>query len=126
MKPAFLALLFAVFSTLRGVVWNNLWWVVVVAGFSTALGMALAVLADLSKGESIAKTLIFMPMAISLVGAAVIWKFVYDVGASRQAPGLLNVLWPGGGIDFIRGTTESGGTIAPWNNLFIMLIMIWI
>jgi ABC-type sugar transport system permease subunit len=123
---AILAVLFAVFTTLRGVVWNNLWWVVVVAGFSTAFGLALAVLADRSRSESLAKTLIFMPMAISLVGAAVIWKFVYDVGSARQAPGLLNVLWPGGSIDFIRGSTESGGTISPWNNFFIMVIMIWI
>ena len=69
------ALLFAVFSTLRGVLWNNLWWVVAVTGLATIIGLLLAVLADRSKSENAAKTLIFMPMAISMVGAAVIWSF---------------------------------------------------
>jgi ABC-type sugar transport system permease subunit len=117
-------LLTAVFSTLRGVIWNNLWWVLVVVGFSTALGLLLAVLADRSRREGMAKALIFMPMAISMVGAAVIWTQVYNVPGS-QAEGLLNVLWPGGPIDFLRGTSP-GGSIAPWNNFFIMLIMVWI
>lgn len=122
---AVLAALMAVFSTLRGVIWNNLWWVVVVAGLATAFGLGLAVLADRSKNESIAKTLIFMPMAISLVGAAVIWKFIYDTPGAGQSEGLLNLLWPGDPIDFLRGTSGSG-SIAPWNNFFIMVIMIWI
>jgi ABC-type sugar transport system permease subunit len=122
---ALLAVLMAVFSTLRGVIWNNLWWVVVVAGFATVFGLALAVLADRSRREATAKTLIFMPMAISLVGAAVIWKFIYDTPGAGQSQGLLNILWPGDPIDFLRGTSGSG-TIAPWNNFFIMVIMIWI
>lgn len=117
-------ILMAVFSTLRGVLWNNLWWVLVVVGLSTAIGLMLAVLADRSRREKTAKALIFMPMAISMVGAAVIWTQVYNVPGS-QAEGLLNVLWPGGPIDFLRGTSP-GGTIAPWNNFFIMIIMIWI
>lgn len=122
---AFVGVLMAVFSTLRGVIWNNLWWVVVVAGLATALGLAFAVLADRSRNENAAKTLIFMPMAISLVGAAIIWKYVYDTPGAGQAEGLLNLVWPGGPIDFLRGTSP-GGTISPWNNLFIMMIMIWI
>ncbi|MDQ3384912.1 MAG: sugar ABC transporter permease [Actinomycetota bacterium] len=126
LAAAVLAVLFAVFSTLRGVIWNNLWWVVVVAGFATAIGLAIAVLADRSKSETLAKTLIFMPFALSLVGAAIIWKYVYDTPGSGQAEGLLNVLWPGKPIDFIRGTRSGGGTIAPWNNFFLMVIMIWI
>jgi alpha-glucoside transport system permease protein len=120
-----LAVLMAVFSTLRGVIWNNLWWVVVVAGLSTVFGLGLAVLADRSRNESVAKTLIFMPMAISMVGAAVIWQFIYDTPGAGQAEGLLNIIWPGPPVDFLRGTTRSG-TIAPWNNFFIMVIMIWI
>lgn len=120
-----IAVLMAVFSTLRGVIWNNLWWVVVVAGLATLFGLGLAVLADRSRSESLAKTLIFMPMAISMVGAAVIWQFIYDTPGAGQAEGLLNLVWPGDPIDFLRGTTSSG-TIAPWNNFFIMVIMIWI
>ncbi len=122
---AVVGVLMAIFSTLRGVVWNNLWWVVVVAGLATVFGLALAVLADRSRSENAAKTLIFMPMAISLVGAAIIWKYIYDTPGSGQAEGLLNILIPGGPIDFIRGSTPTG-TIAPWNNFFIMVIMIWI
>lgn len=117
--------LLAVFSTLRGIIWNNLWWVAAVAGLATLFGLALAVLADRSRNETVAKTLIFMPMAISLVGAAIIWKYIYDTPGAGQAEGLLNVLWPGDPIDFLRGTSGSG-TIAPWNNFFIMAIMIWI
>jgi ABC-type sugar transport system permease subunit len=126
MGAGVIAVLMAVFSALRGAVINNLWWVVVVAGFSTVFGLALAVLADRSRGENLAKSLIFMPMAISLVGAAVIWKYVYDTPGAGQAEGLLNVIWPGGPIDFIRGSAPGGTTIMPWNNLFIMAIMIWI
>ena len=125
MAVAVVAVLLAVFSTLRGIIWNNLWWVAAVAGLATLFGLALAVLADRSKSETAAKTLIFMPMAISLVGAAIIWKYVYDTPGAGQAEGLLNVLWPGGPIDFLRGTSPDG-TIAPWNNFFIMIIMIWI
>jgi ABC-type sugar transport system permease subunit len=122
---AALTVLLAVFSTLRGVVWNNLWWVVVVAGFATVLGLGLAVLADRSRSENMAKTLIFMPMAISLVGAAIIWKYIYDTKGAGQSEGLLNILWTGDQIDFLRGTTTTG-TIIPWNNFFIMVVMIWI
>jgi alpha-glucoside transport system permease protein len=122
---AVIGVLMAIFSTLRGVIWNNLWWVVVVAGLSTIFGLALAVLADRSRSENAAKTLIFMPMAISLVGAAIIWKYIYDTPGAGQAEGLLNIFWPGGPIDYLRGTAPDG-TIAPWNNFFIMVIMIWI
>lgn len=122
---ALIAALLAVFSTLRGVIWNNLWWVASVAGLATLLGLALAVLADRSRRETAAKTLIFLPMAISLVGSAVIWKYLYDPPGAGQAEGLLNVLLPGDPIDFVRGST-AGGTIAPWNNFFLMIIMIWI
>jgi alpha-glucoside transport system permease protein len=125
MAGAVILLLLAVFSTLRGIIWNNLWWVAAVAGLATLFGLALAVLADRSRNETAAKTLIFMPMAISLVGAAIIWKYVYDTPGAGQAEGLLNLLWPGDPIDFLRGTSGTG-TIAPWNNFFIMVIMIWI
>ena len=63
---------------------------------STAMGLAVAVLADRSKNEKIAKSLIFMPLAISLVGASVIWRFMYQPrDASVEQTGLLNALWVG-------------------------------
>jgi ABC-type sugar transport system permease subunit len=121
---AVIAALMAVFSTLRGVIWNNLWWVVAVTGLSTVFGLALAVLADRSRNENAAKTLIFMPMAISMVGAAIIWSYIYNLPVRGQTPGLLNefIGWFGiGPYDFIRDPD-----IIPWNNFFIMAIMIWI
>ena len=91
-----LLLAFGVFTALRGTIINNLWWVVVVTFASTAMGLAVAVLADGRIGEKYAKSLIFMPMAISLVGASIIWRFVYaprDV--SQDQTGVLNALWVG-------------------------------
>jgi alpha-glucoside transport system permease protein len=121
---AVIFILFAVFTALRGVLWNNLWWVAAVTGLATVFGLALAVLADRSRNETAAKTMIFMPMAISLVGAAIIWSYMYNIEASGQSPGLLNAvldLFGRDQIDFLRSAT-----ILPWNNFFIMVIMIWI
>src|SRR5690606_4675913 len=87
---------FAIFTTLRGVIWNNLWWVFAVTVVAAGLGLAIAVLADRARGESVAKSLIFMPMAISFVGAGIIWRFMYlarPVG--RDQTGVLNWMWVG-------------------------------
>lgn len=86
----------AVLSSLRGTLFNNLWWVVVVTALATTFGLAVAVLADRSKGENVAKSLIFLPMAISFVGAGVIWRFMY-IPRDRSKPqtGLLNAIWVG-------------------------------
>jgi alpha-glucoside transport system permease protein len=96
---------FGAFTAMRGTLINNLWWVVVVTFFSTALGLAIAVLADQRGGERIAKSVIFMPMAISLVGASVIWRFVYTArDTSTEQTGVMNALWVGLG----RLSTGSG------------------
>jgi alpha-glucoside transport system permease protein len=121
---AVICVLFAILVTLRGVLWNNLWWVVAVTGLATLFGLGLAVLADRSRNETAAKTVIFMPMAISLVGAAIIWSYVYNIKAAGQSPGLLNALLDLIGVkqlDFLRSAD-----IIPWNNFFIMIVMIWI
>jgi alpha-glucoside transport system permease protein len=87
-------ILFAVFAALRGTVFNNLWWVLAVVSLATSLGLAIAVLADRAKMENVAKSLIFMPMAISFVGAGIIWRFVYDArDVSREQTGVLNAIW---------------------------------
>ena len=57
---------------------NNLMWIVFGSTFSVALGLIVATLADRSKFERGAKSLIFLPMAISFVGASVIWNFMYE------------------------------------------------
>jgi ABC-type sugar transport system permease subunit len=84
----------AVLSVLRGTIFNNIWWVIVVVSLATAFGLAVAVLADRSKGENGAKSLIFLPMAISFIGAGIIWRFVYQSrDPSQQQTGVLNAFW---------------------------------
>ncbi len=96
---------FAAFTAARGTIINNLWWVVAVTFFSTTLGLAVAVLADQRGGEKIAKSIIFMPMALSLVGASIIWRFMYQTReVSKDQTGVLNALWIGLG----RLSTGSG------------------
>ncbi len=116
--------IFGLLSTLRGAVWNNIWWVFTVAGLSTMLGLLLAILAERARGERVAKTLIFMPMAISMVGAAVIWDFMYEVQPTGAQTGLLNALLQGLGFE-PRGFFINSSMI-PWNNFWIMFIMVWI
>jgi ABC-type sugar transport system permease subunit len=100
-----LLLLFGVFTALRGTLINNLWWVAVVTFASTSLGLAIAVLADQKGGEKVAKSIIFLPMALSLVGASIIWRFVYRArDTTTEQTGVLNALWVGLG----RLSTGSG------------------
>jgi ABC-type sugar transport system permease subunit len=113
--------LFALFTSARGVVWNNLWWVFSVTALATALGLAVAVLADRVKGEAIAKALIFLPMAISFVGASIIWRFVYAFRpqASDQI-GVLNAVWRG-----LGGAVLDPLQARPWNTFFLIVVLIW-
>jgi ABC-type sugar transport system permease subunit len=96
---------FAAFTSLRGTIVNNLWWVTTVVLAATGMGLAIAVLADKAKSENVAKAFIFMPLAISLVGASVIWRFMYvPRDATSLQTGTLNGLWVGLG----RLSTGSG------------------
>ena len=73
---------------------NNMIWLIVVPAMSTAFGVLAAQLTDRIWWGNIAKSLIFMPMAISFVGASVIWKLIYDTRPIDQAQiGLLNAVW---------------------------------
>lgn len=121
---ASILLLLALFSSLESVLWNNLWWVATVTGLSTVFGLLLAILADRAKGETYARTMIFMPMAISMVGAAVIWDFMYELTATGNQTGLINAILQGLGFE-PRGFFINSSMI-PWNNFWIMLIMVWI
>jgi alpha-glucoside transport system permease protein len=71
---------------------NTLKWIVVMTAGTVGIGLLFAVLTDRIKYERLAKGVIFMPMAISFVGAGIIWKFVYDYGTSQVQIGLLNAL----------------------------------
>ncbi len=112
----------AVMGSLRGVIWNNVFWVIFVTGLSTIIGLAIAVLADRSRGESLAKSLIFMPMAISFVGASVIWRFVYAFTPEGEDQiGVLNAAWVA-----LGNSPEAWLQQPPWNSLYLIAIMIWI
>ncbi len=101
---------------------NNLGWLMIVPTLSTFFGLVIANLTDRIWWGPIAKSIIFMPMAISFVGAGVIWKFIYDYrGADDQQIGLLNAI-----VVFLGMEPQAWLTIAVWNNLFLMAIMIWI
>ncbi|MEL6204973.1 MAG: sugar ABC transporter permease [Pseudomonadota bacterium] len=102
---------------------NNMLWLIVVPAFSTAFGLLAAQLTDRIVWGNIAKSLIFMPMAISFVGAAVIWKLVYDVRPIDQDQiGILNAILLGLG----REEPVTFLTIPFWNNFFLMIVLIWI
>jgi alpha-glucoside transport system permease protein len=103
---------------------NNLLWMVFGTSFTVGLGLLIAVLADRSRFETIYKAIIFMPMAISFVGAGVIWKFVYaykGTGVGIQETGLLNAIVIG-----LGGTPQPWLTQPPWNNFLLIVIMVWL
>lgn len=101
---------------------NNLGWLLIVPTLSTFFGLVIANLTDRIWWGTIAKSIIFMPMAISFVGAGVIWKFIYDYrGVDDQQIGLLNAI-----VVFFGLEPQAWLTIPIWNNLFLMAIMIWI
>lgn len=86
---------FAIFIYIRGTISNNVWWVFAVTLFSVAAGLAIAVIADRSRGENIAKSLIFLPMSISFVGASIIWRGPMYIArpAGDEQTGVMNTLW---------------------------------
>ena len=101
---------------------NNLMWILVGATFCVVFGLLVATLADRSRFETLAKSLIFMPMAISMVGAAVIFNMLYAVNPNI---GLLNAVYTGlTGQPPVAWT--ASGQLQPWNNLFLIAVMIWL
>lgn len=102
---------------------NNILWLLVVPALSTAFGLLAAQLSDRVRWGNIAKSLIFMPMAISFVGAAVIWKLVYDARPIEQDQiGVLNALYL-----FFGGTEPKNWlTLIGPNSFFLMAVLVWI
>ncbi|OLP58149.1 alpha-glucoside ABC transporter permease [Xaviernesmea oryzae] len=106
----------------RQSIFNNFLWLLVVPALATFFGLVIAALTDRIWWGNIAKTLIFMPMAISFVGASVIWKFIYDYRAEgRDQIGLLNAI-----VTSLGGAPQAWITLPFWNNFFLMVILIWI
>ena len=101
---------------------NNMLWLLVVPAASTLAGLVAAALTDRISWGNLAKSLIFMPMAISFVGASVIWKFIYDYrGEEHEQIGLLNAI-----VVSIGGEPQAWITVPFWNSFFLMVILIWI
>lgn len=100
---------------------NNALWIIFVPLFSVSLGLVIAVLVDRIKWEKFAKALVFLPMAISFVGASVIWRFIYYRALFGQQIGLLNAIVVG-----LGGDPVGWLRVEPWNNFFLIVIMIWL
>ncbi len=102
---------------------NNFLWLLVVPAAATGFGLLAAQLTDRIRWGNIAKAFIFMPMAISFVGAAVIWKLVYDARPIDQEQiGILNAIWLALGGE----APVTWLTLPFWNNFFLMIVLVWI
>jgi alpha-glucoside transport system permease protein len=102
---------------------NNALWLLVMVPITVAVGLAVAVLADRVKYETIVKSIIFMPMAISFIGAGVIWRFMYAIEAGEQAEqvGFLNGILVALKFDPVAWLSTSG-----INNFMLMLVGVWL
>jgi alpha-glucoside transport system permease protein len=101
---------------------NNLVWLIFATSLSVMFGLLIAMLADRSRFEKLAKIFIFMPMAISFVGAGVIWRFIYYYKPpGEEQIGLLN-----GIVTAMGGQPQAWLTLEPWNTFFLIAIMVWL
>jgi alpha-glucoside transport system permease protein len=102
---------------------NNALWLLIMVPVTVAIGLIAAVLADKVKYESLVKSIIFMPMAISFVGAGVIWNFMYAIktGAHEQQIGVLNGMLVGLNQDPVAWLSTPG-----INNLALMMVGVWL
>lgn len=101
---------------------NTAIWVVLVPVLATAVGLLYAILIDRSPVEALAKALVFLPMAISMVGAGIIWKFVYEYRtAGRTQIGLFNAI-----LDALGKDPKNFMLDAPSNTFFLIVVMVWI
>lgn len=101
---------------------NTALWVFLVPILATGFGLVYAVLVDRTRFEKIAKAMIFLPMAISMVGASIIWRFVYEYKpAAAPQTGLANQFLVWLGFD-----TQQFLLNPPWNTFFLIAVMVWI
>ncbi|MBA2578450.1 MAG: sugar ABC transporter permease [Euzebyaceae bacterium] len=112
---------------IRVMIVNTLLWIIFVPAISVSIGLAVAVLADKlrARGEKLTKSIIFLPMAISFVGASTIWRFVYDASkpAGTEQIGLLNGIWTAFGNDPVGWLQVRTGS---FNDFLLMIIMVWL
>ena len=100
---------------------NTILWIMVVPLFTAALALLLAIMLDRIKHESIPKSLLFMPMAISFVGASIIFKFVYEYNEPNEVQiGLLSAV-----VKFFGATPKDWMLSKPLNTFLLMVIYVW-
>lgn len=100
---------------------NNLLWLVLGTTSTVLLGLVIAVLVDRVRFESGIKAAIFVPMAISLVGAGVIWRFIYQYSAPNQPQiGLLNAI-----VTSLGGQPQAWLITPGWNNIALIVVYVW-
>ena len=111
----------AVLASIRGTIMNNVWWVIVVTTLASVFGLAVAVLADRAHAENAAKSLVFLPMAISFIGAGIIWRFMYQArDVSQVQTGVMNAAW----VWIGESTTSSPGK-AIWLVVLVLLAAVF-
>lgn len=109
----------------RETLFNNLLWIIIVPATTVFIGLIVAVLADRlsERGEKLSKSLVFLPMAISFVGAATIWKFIYDINSTGEQIGLLNGIVTAFGFDPVSWLATQTFQL---NDILLMVILIWL
>lgn len=116
-------------TTTAKTTWNSFWissygnmikWLLVMVTGTVGIGLIFAVWVDRIKQEALAKSIIFMPMAISFVGAGVIWKFVYNYGTSQVQTGILNAI-----ITAFGGEPMAFLSKIPLNTFMLIIVGIW-
>lgn len=107
-----------------GVLRNTAIWVIAAPVAATAIGLLYAVLVDRTRFEGAAKALVFLPMAISFVGASIIWKFVYEY--RPDLPGVNQIGFLSQLVVWLGGSPQQWLITSPWNILFLIAVMIWI
>jgi len=108
--------------TFQKVLINTVFWVLLVPVVATLIGLVYATLVDRTRFEKAAKALVFLPLAISMVGASIIWKFVYDYRqAGANQIGLANQVLVWLGLEPYQFLLNE-----PWNTFFLIVVMIWI
>ncbi|MEN6434591.1 MAG: sugar ABC transporter permease [Anaerolineaceae bacterium] len=109
--------------------WKSFWlssygntgkWIIFMVAGTVIIGLIFARLVDGIKHEGLAKSILFMPMAISFVGAGVIWKFVYNYGTQQVQIGLLNAIITG-----LGGKPVSFLTTPVLNTFMLIVVGVW-
>ncbi len=103
---------------------NTAIWVLLVPVAATFIGLVYAVLVDRTRFEAAAKALIFLPMAISMVGASIIWKFIYEYKPDQ--PGVNQIGLANQVLVWLGLEPYQFVITAPWNTFFLIVVMIWI